>query len=82
MPYWLLVVHDGFATLVTEAFEGPVFILESLGVPHDTSVGLVTTGAVAMAGALIVWVWTRVKAMLRRGAEVARQRLRREGRQA
>ena len=82
MPYWLLVVHDGLATLVTDAFKAPVYLLETLGVPHDTSVGLVTTGAVAMTGAILVWVWAKVKSMLRRGAEAARQKLRREGRQA
>ena len=82
MPYWLLVLHDGFANLVANYVNGFVFLLESLGVSHAASVDLATGVTVAMLGALVVWVWAKVKAMLRRGAEAARQRLRRQTRAA
>jgi len=79
MPYWLLVLYDGFADVVSGYMNGFVFLLESLGIHHDASVNLATGATLAMFGAVAVWIWSVVRAGLKRAAVAARQRLRRDG---
>ncbi len=78
MPYWLFVLHNGLEDVVEGYFNGFVYLLESLGVRHDMSLELASGATLAMVGAAVVWTWARVRAWLRRGAEAARQRLRRQ----
>jgi hypothetical protein len=78
MPYWLLVAHDGAANLVAGYINGFVYLLETLGVSHGASVDLATGLTVAMICGIVAWTWGHVRALSRRAAEAARQRLRRE----
>ena len=78
MPYWLLVLHDGVANVVSGYLNGFVYVLETLGVSHDISVGLATGSTLAMLGTVVVWLGAKVRSALKRGAEAARQRLRRQ----
>jgi hypothetical protein len=77
MPYWVLILHDGAANLVSGYINGSVWLLESLGVSRDASVALVTGVTVAMIGGAGVWIWAKVRSALRRGSDAAREQLRR-----
>ena len=78
MPYWLLVIYDGFADLVSGYMNGFIFLLESLGIHHDAAVNLATGATLAVLGAIGVWIWAIIRAGLKRAALAARQRLRRQ----
>ena len=74
MPYWLLVIYDGFADLVSGYMNGFIFLLESLGIRHDAAVNLATGATLAVLGAIGVWIWAIVRSGLKRAALPGRQR--------
>ncbi len=78
MPYWMLVLHDGVANTVSGYLNGFVYLLETLGVTHDIAVGLATGSTLAMFGTVVVWLGAKLRSALKRGADAARQRLRRQ----
>ena len=78
MPYWLVVVYDGFANVVSGVLNGSAFLIESLGVKHDIATNIVAGALIVMGSAVAGALGVRLRTGLRRGAEVARKRLRRE----
>ena len=78
MPYWLVVIYDGFANIVSGTLNGSVFLIESLGVKHDIATNIVTGAIILMLSAIVGAIGVRIRSGLRRGADAARRRFRRE----
>jgi predicted PurR-regulated permease PerM len=75
VPYWLAVLHDAVATVMSSYVNGLVFFFESMGVTHDAAVSLTTDVTVVGLGGIVVAVGAKIRSGLKRGAEEARRRL-------
>jgi hypothetical protein len=74
VPYWLAVLHDAVATVMSSYVNGLVFFFESMGITHDAAVSLTTDVTVVGIGAVAVAVGAKIRSGLKRGAAEARRR--------